>query len=131
MATVRQAKHDLLKTKWQEIIAAQRQSGQSIRNWCEENQISAPSFFYWNKIIREDSLIQAGVMAVTESKRFAEITMPNPLSERVSDSSSQVCAVLRVHQTETEIEIHNGADANSFGTCNEVLLSQRFQGFVT
>lgn len=86
MATVRQAKHDLLKTKWQEIIAAQRQSGQSIRNWCEENQISAPSFFYWNKIIREDSLIQAGVMAVTESKRFAEITMPNPLSERVSDS---------------------------------------------
>lgn len=26
MATVRQAKHDLLKTKWQEIIAAQRQT---------------------------------------------------------------------------------------------------------
>ena len=114
MATVRQAKHDLLKTKWQEIIAAQRQSGQSIRNWCEENQISAPSFFYWNKIIREDSLIQAGVMAVTESKRFAEITMPNPLSERVSDSSPQVCAVLRVHQT--EIEIHNGADAKTLET---------------
>ena len=114
MATVRQAKHDLLKTKWQQIIVAQRQSGQSMRHWCEENQISAPSFFYWNRIIHEDSLVQAGVMAVTESKRFAEITMPNPLSKRVSESSSQVCAVLRVHQT--EIEIHNTADAKTLET---------------
>ena len=48
---------------------------------------------------------------MTESKQFAEITKPNPLLERTSDLPSQVCAVIRVHQT--EIEIHNGADAKT------------------
>lgn len=44
MATVRQAKHDLLKTKWQEIIAAQRQSGQSTETGVRKTK-SQPLLF--------------------------------------------------------------------------------------
>ncbi len=110
MATVRQAKHEMLKAKWQQIIAEQRQSGETIRTWCDQNEISAPSFFYWSKVIREDALINSGVLAVTEKSCFTEVTPADRMPARASETSS-VCAVIRVHNS--EIEIHNNADAKT------------------
>ena len=90
----------------QEIINEQRISGLAVRKWCEMNQISAPSFFYWSKVIRQDSLVKAGTMAVTGQACFTEITSDE--GRHQPPYQSGICAVIRSHGN--EVEIHNGAD---------------------
>lgn len=103
---MQQARHELLKAKWTEIIKEQRISGLAVRKWCEMNQISAPSFFYWSRVIRQDSLVKAGTMAVTGQTCFAEITPGVDRLQAVNENG--ICAVIRFHGS--EVEIHNGAD---------------------
>lgn len=106
MATMQQARHELLKAKWMEIIKEQRKSGLAIRKWCEMNQVSTPSFFYWSKVIRHDSLVKAGTMAETGQACFTEITAESGRQQFLNQSG--ICAVIRSHGN--EVEIHNGAD---------------------
>ena len=108
MATMRETRHELLKAKWKEIIRAHDKSGISIRKWCESQQISAPSFFYWNRVIREDLMIKAGTMAVTGQTQFSEIT---PEVRSLPSNASEICAVIRMHGN--EVEIRNGADPHT------------------
>ena len=108
MATMKETRHELLKAKWKEIIKERDKSGISIRKWCEHHQISAPSFFYWTRVIRQDLLIKAGTMAVTGQTQFSEIT---PEVRRVPTNTSEICAVIRMHGS--EVEIRNGADPDT------------------
>jgi hypothetical protein len=110
---MKQARHELLKAKWMEIIKEQRNSGLAVRKWCELNQISAPSLFYWSRVIRQDSLVKAGTLAVTSQHCFAEIT---PEFSGGSTAQTGVCAVIRFQGR--ELEIRNGADP---GTLNALL----------
>lgn len=105
MAMMNQARHEMLKAKWIEIVREQRNSGLAVRKWCEQHQISTSSFFYWSRVIRQDSLVKAGILAVTNQPCFAEVTPER--SER-STVQTGICAVLRFRGT--EMEIHNGAD---------------------
>lgn len=52
------SKHEMLKSQWQKIIKDQSEGGLSIREWCRENNISHGKFYYWQRIIREESLIK-------------------------------------------------------------------------
>lgn len=76
------------------------------QKWCEMNPVSAPSFFYWSKVIRQDSLVKAGTMAVTGQACFTEITSDE--GRHQPPYQSGICAVIRSHGN--EVEIHNGAD---------------------
>lgn len=108
MATMRQARHEMLKAKWIEIIREHSKSGMAVRAWCEVNQISSASFFYWSRVIRQDSLVKAGTMAVTGQAQFAEITSD---VKGVPSKRTEICAVIRSHGN--EIEIYNGADSTT------------------
>ena len=110
MATKKQARHEMLKAKWIEIIQEQRKTGLAVRPWCELNQISAASFFYWSRVIRQDSLVKAGTMAVTGQTCFTEITADVKRLPTVNG----ICAVFRSRGS--EIEIYNGADPTTLGS---------------
>ena len=105
---MKETRHELLKAKWKEIIREQEKSGLAIRKWCEHHQISAPSFFYWTRVIRQDLLIKAGTLAVTGQTQFSEIT---PEVRRLPANTSEICAVIRMHGS--EVEIRNGADPDT------------------
>ena len=42
--------------EWRERIRIQKESGQSISNWCHEQQIKYESFLYWKKRLSTDDL---------------------------------------------------------------------------
>lgn len=73
MTTMKTSRHEILKAKWQEIIKRHNESGLPIKKWCEENQVSTTQYYYWLRVIRQESLIQAGTLAVTGQTQFAEI----------------------------------------------------------
>ncbi len=73
ITTMKTTKHEVLKSQWIEIVKRQNQSGQSIKEWCEENDISRTKFYYWPRVIREEALIKAGTLAVTGQAKLIEV----------------------------------------------------------
>ena len=108
MATMKAARHEILREQWRITINKYNESGLSIRQWCEKNQISTTQYYYWLRVLRQESLIQAGTLAVTGQAQFAEI---KPGREGFQPNHQGICAVLRSNGT--EIEILNGADPNT------------------
>lgn len=105
------SKHEILKSKWDDLIREQSKSGLSIREWCRRNDMSHGKFYYWQRIIREESLIKAGTLAVTRQPRFVEV---KPSMAEVQTNSLGTCAILRSNGN--EIEVLNGADPNTLTT---------------
>ena len=110
ITTMKTTKHEILKSKWAEIVKKHSQSGQSIREWCEENDISRTKFYYWQRVIREETLIKAGTLALTGQSQFVEVK-PNIPEVKIKANNEFTCAILR--SKGHEIEILNGADPNT------------------
>lgn len=103
-------KHEMLKAQWMEVIKRHNASGQSIRSWCEENNVSKGKFYYWQRIIREESLIKAGTLALSGQNQFVELKPSKIESGPVSNNQGS-CAILRSNGN--EVEILNGADPDT------------------
>lgn len=104
------SKHEIHKAQWQELIREQGQSGLSIREWCRRNNMSHGKFYYWKRIIREETLIKAGTLVVTGQTQFVEVKPSiDELKSRVNHQDT--CAILRSNGN--EIEVLNGADSNT------------------
>ena len=108
---MKESKHEILKAEWKKMIYAQSQSGLSIRQWCRDNNYSHGRFYYWQRIIREEALINAGTLAVTGQSQFVEV---NPSIPDIKSTFQEVCVVL--HSNGNKIEILNGADPDTLGT---------------
>lgn len=111
ITTMKSTKHEILKSQWMEIIKRHSESGKSIRQWCEENDISKTKFYYWQRVIREESLIKAGTLAITGQTQFVEV---KPSMTEVQPNNLGTCAILRSNGN--EIEVLNGADPNTLST---------------
>lgn len=99
------SRHEILKAKWMVIIKRHNKSGLPVRKWCEENHVSPTQYYYWLRIIREESLIKAGTLAVTGQTQFVEV---KPSFDKVESIHQGVCVILPSNGS--EIEILNGAD---------------------
>ncbi|NMA48352.1 MAG: hypothetical protein GX947_01045 [Tissierellia bacterium] len=65
MATMKATRHEILKVEWRVKIREHRESGLIVKQWCEENSIKPSQHYYWLRVIRQESLIQAGTLVVT------------------------------------------------------------------
>lgn len=104
--TMRSVQHEIQKTKWRALISEYKQSGLSVSAWCKENDIRQNRYYYWLKIVREESLVQAGTLAITNPNRFVELM---PESKSLPKSRNLLCATLTL-DTGVEMDIYNGAD---------------------
>ena len=93
---------------WAERISECRNSGQSVKVWCQENGICEQTYYRWQKRLFE--MVQA-----QQEIQFAEVT---PLQQV---RSSNVAVTVRV--AGAEADIHNGADTATVETVLRVLKS--------
>ena len=108
LTTMKASKHEILKAQWKNIIKDQSKSDLSIREWCRENNIAHGKFYYWQRVIREETLIKAGTLAVTGQSQFVEV---KPSMAELKSNDQGTCAILRSNGN--EIEVLNGADPNT------------------
>ena len=108
ITTMKSERHEILKSQWMEIIKSHSGSGLSIREWCRENDIPHNKFYYWQRVIREESLIKAGTLAITGKTQFVEV---KPSMTEVENNNLGTCAILRSNGN--VIEVINGADPNT------------------
>ena len=55
--------------KWNEVICAQKASGLTIKEWCEQNGISPNTYYYYLRRIRDTMLESSG-------PRLVEMELP-------------------------------------------------------
>lgn len=116
LTTMKASKHEILKAQWQKMIKDQSESDLSIREWCRGNNISHGKFHYWQRVIRKETLIKAGTLAVTGQTQFVEV---KPSIADIKPNNQDTCAVLRSNGN--EIEILNGADPNTLEAILKIL----------
>lgn len=57
--TISEVKRMARVSEWKGLIKEQKQSGMSIKAWCEQNGFRENTYYYWLKIIRAEAIEQA------------------------------------------------------------------------
>ena len=95
-------------SEWAERITECRNSGLSVREWCEAKQLCTQTYYRWQKRLFEMAQAQQKV-------QFAEVTPARPLR------SGNVAVTVRI--AGNEADIYCGADAATVETVLRVLKS--------
>ena len=82
--------------QWAQVVSQCRDSGVSVRQWCQENGVNVSSYYKWRR------KVYAAAQAQRE-RSFVEVTPVHPAAV------IGVAVTLRI--AGAELEIHNGADA--------------------
>ena len=67
---------------WREKIAAQERSGRSVQQFCKEQGLNNPSFYYWRKRLRHQMPVRfalvetAGAPQRASSEHWLELVLP-------------------------------------------------------
>ena len=105
MDTVRRVTREYRASQWEEIVKTCRNSGQTIRDWCEDNGVNEKSFYYWQRKFREQACQVITQNIPAPLTPFAEINMTQPVK------AETIAVTIKIG--ETTAEIHNGADTET------------------
>ena len=105
MDTIRKVTREYRASQWAECLKEQRNSGMTIRAWCEENNVGEKAFYYWQRKFRNEvcNIIEQNAPKALALPSFAEIRITQPTNTEC------IAAIIRVG--EITAEIHNGADS--------------------
>ena len=108
---MRSVQHQALANEWKERILTQRNSGQNVCQWCNQNGVKEASYYYWLKVIRNEVLMTNQLPAAsTKTASFVELPgVSNAV--RPESCDHDICAI--VHLSTLRIEIHNGASIDT------------------
>ena len=102
MDTIRRVTREYRANQWAEIVKTCRNSGQTIRDWCEDNEISEKSFYYWQRKFREQICQVIIPNAPAPLIPFAEIN--------IAQTSQPEAIAVTIRIGDTTADIHKGAD---------------------
>ncbi|MBR3400880.1 MAG: IS66 family insertion sequence element accessory protein TnpB [Parasporobacterium sp.] len=75
--------------QWAKIIQDKNQSGLTVKEYCEKNNLTRDTYFYWAKIVKEDALRSLPV------QRFVELPSA-PVPASVTPDPAAVPSELRI-----------------------------------
>lgn len=94
--------HEMNLKKWTQIVEECRNSGQTAKAWCEENNINIKTYYYWKRrvcnAVYNELAIANGNKAVPV---FTEVKI-------AKGRSLDVAITLNINNI--SLEIHNGAE---------------------
>ena len=91
--------------QWVQIVSQCRDSGLSVRQWCQEHGVNISSYYKWQRKVYAMAQAQQEI-------QFAEVTPERPVGVAVT-----------VRIAGAEADIHNGADEATVETVLRVLKS--------
>jgi len=83
---------------WCERVESCRSSGLTVREWCNQNNVSLGSYYKWQKTVYE--------LSVKDEPKFIEIPMQN-------NSKPSIQVIATIPFGDSEIRIYNGAEADT------------------
>ena len=108
----RQKLHQVHLQEWTVRFADQKASGLTVRQWCEQNNLSFHTYNYWKHLLKEEVVDQAlpdivpvSVPALSESVHSLEITKPEIRSLRANRSIRSNSSNVKMQVNGISIEI--------------------------
>ena len=94
--------------QWVQIVSQCRDSGLSVRQWCQEHGVNISSYYKWQRKVYAMAQAQQEI-------QFAEVTPEQPVRP------AGIAVTVRI--AGAEADIHNGADAATVETVLRILKS--------
>ena len=94
--------------QWAQTVAQCRDSGLSVRQWCQEHGVNVSSYYKWQRKVY-------AVAKAQQESRFVEVTPTQPAAV------GGVAVTIRI--AGAEADIHNGADMAAVEAVLRVLKS--------
>lgn len=105
----RLAAQQIRLTEWAGIIHARNESGQTIKEFCQQNGITETQYFYWLRRVRATALQE-------QSSRFVEISAPTETAVAESGTAGVI-----IEYNGARIKVTNGCCRNTLSMVMEVL----------
>jgi hypothetical protein len=108
----RQKLHQVHLQEWTVRFADQKASGLTVRQWCEQNNLSFHTYNYWKHLLKEEVVDQAlpdivpiSLPALPESDHSLEITKPEIRSIRANRAIRSNSSNVKMQVNGISIEI--------------------------
>ncbi|MDD2600775.1 MAG: hypothetical protein PHV32_07240 [Eubacteriales bacterium] len=114
----RQVAKDVRLAHWAELLRERRDSGLSVRCYCEEQGINEKTYYYWQHRLRETACerLTSHEQSIPESPHNEMATFA-----ALPVSSCKNSGNIVIHLNGTEVEIHSGADPAAIDAVLRVL----------
>ena len=92
--------------EWSQRVADCRQSGMSVKRWCDENGVSPKTYYTWQKKVFSVMVEQQKLQLEAEGREgcFVELPAPQPIQQTPSD------LVASVQVGQASVNIYSGAN---------------------
>lgn len=84
MDQVTAAKNEFRREQWQKIIQECQNSGQTVVSWCEQNNVSIKSYYYWLRKLRLSTMKESALpmnLPVEKPAVFKKLEVSAPLPD--------------------------------------------------
>lgn len=83
-----------------------RQSGMSVKRWCDENGVSSKTYYTWQKKVFSVMVEQQKLQSEAEGQERCFVELPAP--QQIQQAPSDLVASVQVGQA--SVNIYSGAD---------------------
>ena len=98
---------------WASIIKARQDSGQTIKDWCSENDVSINAYYYWLRRLRKAAL---DIHSEAEQDKPCFVKVP----AQAPETSSGIA--MRIRSRNTIIEVSNDASDRILSFLKDAIL---------
>ena len=116
---MRSINHQVKVKEWRETIAECRRSEKPVKEWCSENCIKTSQYYYWLRVIRNESLALAQNQIQVSQPQFTQVKIKEDKPHDVN--SDNTCAIVKGQGF--SLEIKNGAHTQTLEQTLRVLNS--------
>ena len=116
---MRDVNHQVRVNQWRQVISECRKSGKSIRDWCKENSIKSSQYYYWLRVIRNESLALVNEEIQTPQPTFATVKLTE--EDTTVNNNNDACAIVKGQGF--SVEIKNGANIQTLEQTLRILTS--------
>lgn len=92
--------------EWSQRVADCRQSGMSVKRWCDENGVSPKTYYTWQKKVFSVMVEQQKLQLEAEGQEGCFVELPAP--QQIQQTPSDLAASVQAGQV--SINIYSGAD---------------------
>lgn len=92
--------------EWSQRVADCRQSGMSVKRWCDENGVSPKTYYTWQKKVFSVMVEQQKLQLEAEGQEGCFVELPAP--QQIQQTPSDLAASVQARQV--SINIYSGAD---------------------
>lgn len=91
-----QSTHEIRVREWSQIIQDCNDSGLTKKEWCLQNHINEKSFYYWQRIIRRETLAACQLPVTADSSAKTTFVELLPPKHSAPVSTNNHSAVIRL-----------------------------------